>query len=37
MKDKIPPINKKIDIAFNFFWNNWNGYKNPSIQLIDWR
>lgn len=37
MKDKIPPINTKIDIAFNFFWNNWNGYKNANIQLIDWR
>ena len=35
--DRLPPVNEKIDIAFELGWNNWKGRKYLQATLIDWR
>ena len=35
--DKLPPVNKPIDLAVKLGWNRWNKRKTPQATLIDWR
>lgn len=37
MKDRTPPINKKIDLAFRLKWNRWNNQNTPQMVLQDWK
>lgn len=35
--DRLPPVNKPIDLAVKLGWNRWNKRKTPQATLIDWR
>ncbi|MDG1138351.1 MAG: single-stranded-DNA-specific exonuclease RecJ [Opitutales bacterium] len=37
MKDRIPPVHTKIDLAFRLKWNRWNNQNTPQMVLKDWK
>ena len=37
MSDRMPPTEKKIDLAFRLKWNCWNGRRKLQMVLEDWR
>ncbi len=37
MSESIPPISKKVDLAFKIRWNRWNRQNNPQVVLVDWK
>ena len=37
MRDRIPPLNQKIDLAFRIRWNRWKNQNGIQVVLTDWR
>ena len=37
MRDRTPPVNQKIDLAFRLRWNRWNNQNTPQMVLEDWK
>jgi single-stranded-DNA-specific exonuclease len=37
MADRLPPVGRKVDLAFQLQWNRFNGRRSIQMDLQDWR
>ena len=37
MADRLPPVGRPVDLAFELAWNHFNGRKLLQLELMDWR
>ncbi|MFM9000261.1 MAG: single-stranded-DNA-specific exonuclease RecJ, partial [Opitutia bacterium] len=37
MADRLPPVNRAVELAVRLQWNRWQGRRMPQAEILDWR